>query len=96
MYNFTRTISEQTGGKIGRLQIARLVHVADDAFDGDVADCLAEKELLDSRWSDGTQGRQEEQKAAEAERLVGVGRRDVAAERQLGLILQVDSRRNVA
>ena len=27
----------------GGLQVTRFVHVADDAFDGNVADCFAEK-----------------------------------------------------
>lgn len=78
------------------LQIARLVHVADDALDGDVADRLAEKQFLDRRRSDGAQGGQEEQKAAEAERLVRVGRRYVTAQRQLGLVLQIDGGWNVS
>ena len=60
------------------LQIARLVHVADDALDGDVADRFAEKQFFDCRRGDGAQGGQKEQKAAETERLVRIGRRDVA------------------
>lgn len=82
--------------KGGRLQVARFVHVADDALDGDVADCFAEEQLLDGGRSDGAESGQQQQKTPESERLSRVRGRHVAAQRQLSLVLQVDGRWDVA
>ena len=78
------------------LEIARFVHVADDALDGNVADCFTEKELFDCGGSDGSKCGQQKEKATEAQLLARIGSRHVTAECQLGLVLQVDSGWNIA
>ena len=77
-----------------RLQIARLVHVADETLDGDVDDRFAEKEFLDCRRNDGAQGRQQEQEAAEVQRLVPLGRRHVTTQSQLRLVNVTNKQEN--
>lgn len=69
-------------------ELVALVHVADDALDGDVSDGVAEEELLDGVRGDGAEGRQEEQQLAEAEGLCRVLGRDVLAQRQLRVVLE--------
>lgn len=76
-------------------QISGFVHVANDPLDWDVPDSLPEEELLDGRVRDGPQSREEKEETAETEGLSGVGRGNVAAERELGLVLQVDCRRDI-
>jgi hypothetical protein len=78
------------------LEIARFVHVADDTLDGNVADCFAEKELFDCGGGDGSKCWQQKEKTTEAQLLTWIGSRDVTAECQLGLVLQIDSRWNIA
>jgi hypothetical protein len=68
----------------------RFVHVQNDSFDGDVANGLFEKQLLNCLRRDGAQRGQQEQQLAEAKRLRGIGVGVVFAQGQLGLILKGD------
>lgn len=65
-----------------------MVHVAQEAGDGDLADGLAEEELLDGGLADGAQAGHEEQQAAEACGLARVACAHVVAEDALRLVLQ--------
>jgi len=65
-----------------------VVHIAKEALNGNLADGITEKELLDGGRADGAQTGQQQQQAAEARRLPRVAAAHVVAQDALRLVLQ--------
>lgn len=75
--------------------VLRFVHVCEQAVHGDGSDGVTEEYFLYRGRVDGTEGGQHEQEFAKPRGLGRVGRSDVLAQRQLGLVLQSRYRGNI-
>lgn len=69
-------------------RVAHVVHVPQQARDGDLSDGLPEEELLDGGLPDGPETRHQQQQTAEARGLARVPRPDVVTQDALGLVLE--------
>lgn len=73
-----------------------MVHVPEEALDGNFADGITKEKLLDGGRADGAQTGQQQQQAAKTRRLPRVSAAHVVAQNALRLVLQHLHRTHVA